>query len=234
MTSPDAKLQRATELVQRFVPEFDVKNKSDSRLQRLIGWLFSLIGNNDYSEDFWTTVKKITYRPTTSENDTAWYDWQTVLHEGWHGVQWTRKRWWMLVSYLLPQALGAIAIVLTLALAPVIGWSALWCLAGLAFFAPIPSYWRSRLEYEAHQVSVAIDHWTWGKQPPNFPQWLVDRYAGPSYWWMWPFKKAVRKHFQSWAQSLEDGTWEEAVEGDPRYHAFLRACRNLSLEYGEN
>ena len=86
---------------------------------------------------------------------------------------------------------------------------------------------------EAYQVSIALDHWTWGHQAPNFPEWVSDSFSSPVYWWMWPFRTHTERHFKDWAQAVKDGTWEKLVTSDGTYYAYLKACKKLAAEYKE-
>lgn len=231
MTAGDTRMAAALALVHRFVPGFQVISKAVSRVHRIIGALFAVLGNKLYMERVWTTLRYVTAAPSTEDDGFSWYAWQTLLHEGWHGMQWRRKGLWMGVSYLLPQLVAALVLVVPI-LAWLVGPGAWWGLLALLALAPWPAYWRARLEAEAYQVSVALDYWTWGRQPTNFPDWVVDRFTSPVYYWMWPFKSAVRRRFEDWAQALRDGTWERDV-ADPDLLDYLRECQVLALQYRE-
>ncbi len=177
-------IEESVQLVKTFVPEFTVRNKADSKLHSLIGWILKHIGNPIYTETFWTTFGYTTWKPLDADSSS----WRTIFHEGRHALD--AKRLTRLLFgflYLLPLSLVPILIILGITLSP-------WWFTGIALcLLPLPSPFRMWAELRGYTVSLAIKHWL--GHDLNDP-WETDRveqmFTSGQYYYMWPFKKHIK------------------------------------------
>lgn len=199
---------QAVTLIERYVPKFVVKDKARSKIQRVIGWVFTKLGNPNYMTDFYTTIGQTTWLPTEFDR-TIGID--TILHEGRHAIQYQRSPIAFLFKYLMPQLIGVVGILWTLfSLASwVLGGSwniGIANLVVIAFLAPVPALGRYLLELEAFKATLATRFWSgqdisdeWQEQ--NIVQYL----GGAGYWWTWP-KTIIRIQLAWWVNELRSGT----------------------------
>ncbi len=154
------------------IPGFRVVLKRESRLHRAIDLSLRLITlgrMRDYLEGYHTTIGKTVY--VTSDWDRRSPDdrYVTLRHEAVHLRQFRR---------------------LTL---PV--------MALLYLFLPLPmglAYCRARLEWEAYAETIRAAADVWGRDHPRRPEFrehIVDQFVGPSYGWMWPFRRTVERWY---------------------------------------
>jgi len=200
-------VEEAIELVQEFVPSYEVTQKSASKLHRAIGWLFARVGNKGYMNSFWTTLGRWTAQPTCTDASPTSGDFAVILHEGYHALQ-SQKYSTGLMSawYLFPQILAILALFSPI-LIPFVGIGALWGLLGLVFFAPLPALGRAIIEFEAYKVSMAATFWAHDidtNYQDYYLDWLTSEFTTGNYYWMWPFKKTVRNRFLKFLEDLRD------------------------------
>ena len=154
------------------IPGFRIVRKDQSRMHRAIDVVLRVvtIGRmRDYLDSYQTTIGKTVY--VTSD----WDDWDpdrryvTLRHEAVHLRQFRR---------------------LTL---PV--------MAFLYIFVPLPlglAYCRARLEMEAYADGIRAAAEVWGPAHPRAPEYrahVVEQFLGPSYGWMWPFRRQVERWY---------------------------------------
>lgn len=190
------KIESATKVVQKFVPEFRIKNKKDSYLHNIIGLLMHRLGNKSYMTHFWTTIGYTAWRPENVNSDS----WSVVMHEGRHAQQaklWSRPV--MGFFYLIPQSLAPIA-------CAVLGLWHWWLFPiGLFLLAPIPAYFRMRMELDAYTVSMAIDYWRTECKNPKCVDWYIPYFSGNAYYKMWPFNNEMRKRLLKKYEDIMSG-----------------------------
>ena len=84
---------------------------------------------------------------------------------------------------------------------------------GLAFLYLIPffpiglAYGRARLEWEAYSETIRALYELRGGavlSDSALRQRIVDRFIGPDYAWMWPFRRAVEKWYDALILQLSD------------------------------
>jgi hypothetical protein len=216
-------VEEAIELVQEFVPEYKVTQKSASKLHRAIGWCLARVGNTGYMSSFWTTLGRWTAQPTCTDASPNSGDFAVILHEGVHAIQ-SRKYSTGLLSfwYLFPQGLAILSL-LSPALVPLVGLGALWGLLGLVLFAPLPAVGRAIIEFEAYKVSLAATYWAHGipvADQDEYLDWLTSEFTTGAYYWMWPFKAAMKARFLKFLEDLRD----DKVSMTP----YLTRCRQLA------
>jgi hypothetical protein len=154
------------------IPGFRVVPKHLSRLHRFIHvglQIVTLGGMRDYLEGYQTTIGKTVYVTSDWERRTADERYVTLRHEAVHVRQFRR---------------------LTL---PV--------MAFLYLLVPLPmglAYFRARLEWEAYTETIRAAAEVWGADHPrrqDFRRHIVDQFVGPSYGWMWPFRRSVERWY---------------------------------------
>jgi hypothetical protein len=196
MTSEQGRLDAAVALIKGFVPAYNIKQKSGSKIQSLIGKLLSKIGNPGYANEFWTTVGHTTYRPVITDTAPAPGEFKVIMHEGLHALH-AKKMTSVVYGFLygIPQILCPIiaALVIGGVLSP---W---FLLVAAACLAPLPAPFRAWAEYKAYEVSLAADFWS-GKTPEV--AWVVPYFTGGSYYYMAPFKGFMERHFSSFLSDL--------------------------------
>lgn len=202
----------AIDIIRRFVPQFEVRDKKDSWLQRLIGW-FSRPFNPGYMTDFWTTFGFKSYKPAAIDE----FSWLDVLHEGKHAYRakrLTRPMFYFL--YMFPISL--VPIILSL------GFWHWWLmlLAPLVLVPKLPDPFRNLMELEGYKVNLAIEYWMFGEEMLSEENLAVYEsfFEGKAYYYMMPFKSIVRKELARAASDVRTGK----VLKDDYYvaiHAFM-------------
>jgi hypothetical protein len=222
MTSQE-KNNEAIKLVQRFVPNYSVSLKKDSKLQRLIGWILAKVGNKKYMDSFCTTIGQSTTIP-----DKEWPGlWAVLLHEGRHAQDSLKMSNGLFgLAYLMPQLIGILGVVYTLVILTglIYGWPLwlLWGCVSLLFLAPLPAPFRAYAELRGYTVSLAVDYWSNEIfDEERYLDWLAGVFSGPDYYFMWTFKGMVRRHFQKVLQQLKDDTF--------KMDEYLMECEALSI-----
>lgn len=178
---------------------FDVRIKDDSRLMKLIAKI--LFFNPNFMDSFVTTIGPVVYIPrlwfTEADSGTREYPYGIIAHELVH-VHDSEKSKLFEIGYLFPQWLALIAL-----LAPVFAiffgagwWHLLWA---LVLILPIPAIWRNKYERRGYAMSLAVAYWKTGQISPKHMHHITEQFTGPTYYFMWPFKKSVEK----WIDSVE-------------------------------
>ena len=153
------------------IPGFRIVRKDQSRLHRAIDIALRIatFGRmRDYLDSYQTTIRRTIY--VTSDWDTWDPDrrYVTLRHEAVHLRQF--RKWTLPVMALL------------------------------YIFLPLPmglAYFRARFEMEAYEESIRAAAEVWGPGVPSgteFRTHVVEQFLGPSYGWMWPF----RRHIERW------------------------------------
>lgn len=162
------------------VSGFDIKNKEDSRFQRFLGKIVFYV---KYMS-IWTTLYPKVWKP----KDAA-LRLDVLQHEGVHlldgqtlfGLLPAKPvlKWLNVVlfsiSYGFPQIFAVLAVFAILNL---------WWLLALLLLLPLPAPFRMIAEIRAYRRSRELGR---AVEP------MVKNFADSSYWFMWPFKKHVRK-----------------------------------------
>ena len=184
--------------------------KDESLFMKLLGKL--LFFNKAFMTRFTTTIGSTIYFPSRqwhAEKDAATLV-SIVAHEVTHVMDNRRMGTVKYVySYLSPQlnALGAL-----IALASI--WAGAWWLLGLgflAFAAPWGSKGRTDLEMRGYATSMAVAAWV-GSPYASPPDWIVDQFTGPSYYFMCPNQQGVQDQLAVWIAKIEDDTILKELE----------------------
>ena len=163
------------------LPRFRIVRKDRSRLHRIIDRVLVVVTFGQmrtYLDGYQTTIGNTVY--VTSD----WDDWDpdrryvTLRHEAVHLRQFRK--------YTLP-GMALLYVLLPLPL-------------GVAFF-------RARFEQEAYAESIRAAAEVWGTAKPraaDYRNHVIEQFMGPSYGWMWPFRKSVERWYDQVLAGLED------------------------------
>lgn len=223
------KIEGILSAVRCYVPGFNLKLKSESRFQKFIGKIFALLGNKTYMSCFWTTIGKTVYRPAACKQRILEGEWKTLLHEGRH-VDDCYKLGLPLYCfiYLFPQIIGILGVLYALALIPALllgaPGSLLWGLLALICLAPIPAFGRAAIEARAYLVSMYVDFWdgTMGDEDAYIDA-LASKFVGPSYYYMWFYKRGMKRFFRGYLDELKGGYAD--------LDSYLLMCRTKAKAY---
>jgi len=162
------------------IPGFRIVRKDRSPLHRAIHRALIVVTfgqMRSYLDSYQTTIGKTVY--VTAD----WDDWSsdrryvTLRHEAVHLRQFRR---------------------LTL---PV--------MAFLYLLVPLPmglAYFRARFEMEAYAETIRAAAEVWGRSYPTateYRKYVIDQFLGPSYGWMWPFRRSLERWYDGVLARLE-------------------------------
>ena len=190
-----------------YVPNFSVRWKDKSLVQRLLGVL--LFFNPQYFSKYVTTFYPSVYYPTQSdyENNPS-NSLVLVAHERVHLLDTVRYGWWFKFSYLMPQVLF-VPFLLT-SIACLIGHHLLLTLIffglGLVSLAPWPSPWRVQWEKRGYAMTFAVVYWLSGSIPDHLRQKVRDYFLGWSYYKMSRNPIDIDNWIASVSVDIEGGT----------------------------
>lgn len=206
MTEDETNLVAAVDLVREFEPKYSLKMKVNDKLQSLIGRFLALIGNKAYMAEYWTTFGDVTYRPAMCARGPAPSEWAVILHEGAHVLDWKRHgKLKFALAYLFPQVLA-----LPLLGLPLLLGAGFWALLALLLLAPLPAPFRTVLEMHGYRVSVLADAYgpsrglVLADKVGYLDAYVLPHFTTGAYYWMWPFKAALRRRFLTWIDSTAD------------------------------
>lgn len=161
-------------------PAFKVVKKYDSGFMRLIDFLLRVvtIGRmTTFMTDFITTIGWTMYVPTSWVRHTDASKCIVLLHERVHLRQ--QKK------YTRP----------------------LFAILYLFVFLPMGLAWfRAKFEKEAYEVTIRERAKAYGISHVTSPagrEGIIENFVGPSYGWMWPFRKSLERWYDSIVASLE-------------------------------
>jgi hypothetical protein len=152
-------------------PGFRLIRKDDSPFQALIGRLLMLIGQTAYMEQYVTTMGRTIYVNRGWETRPALERFTVLRHERVHLRQFRRYG-------LIPMAIAYVLLPLPIGLA--------WC--------------RARLEWEAYAESIRVMRHVYGDahvDRPDVRGHIVAQFCGPSYGFMWPFRRTVERWYEA-------------------------------------
>lgn len=154
--------------------DFKIVCKNTSRVQRAIGKFLSIItfgGMTEYMSRYTTTIGRTIYVSPDWDNRSVQDRYMTIRHEAAHLRQfkcWTLPL--MAIAYLL-----------------------LPLPFGLAWF-------RMKIEKAGYRETIRAAAEVYGIKvirSSRFKKFIVSQFTGPSYAWMWPFKKSMERWYDS-------------------------------------
>jgi hypothetical protein len=161
------------------IPGFRIVRKDRSAFHRAIHHALVVVTAGrmrSYLDSFQTTIGKTVY--VTAD----WDDWDpdrryvTLRHEAIHLRQFQRL------------TLPVMAVLYVLLPLPM----------GLAYF-------RARFEKEAYAESIRAAAEVWGADYPrreSYRNYVIAQFLGPSYGWMWPFRRSLERWYDQVLASL--------------------------------
>jgi hypothetical protein len=81
-------------------------------------------------------------------------------------------------------------------------------MALLYLLVPLPlglAYFRARFEMEAYAESIRAAAEVWGPSYPTanaYRTYVIDQFLGPSYGWMWPFRRSIERWYDGVVATL--------------------------------
>lgn len=140
-------------------------------------WALTLGGQRTYLTHYVTTLGHTIYVPDDFDEWAPHQAWETLRHELVHVAQFERYGWLLMILMygLLPLP------------------------AGLAFG-------RARLEWEAYRETlraVAEEEGLDAARDPRLHAQIIERFTGPDYGWMWPFRRSVQRWIDEALSAIE-------------------------------
>jgi len=228
MPTPDELYQAIVDLCVREIPGFKVRFKEDSFKMKAIG-VFLWPVNRKFMKGYTTTVYPFVYFPSRkwlAENKA--HAAKVLAHEFTH--LWDEKDRGHLaykVSYLSPQIVGICGLLGLLGFVwPPAVWASL-----MGFFAfPIPSFGRKNIERRGYAMSIAMNMWRYGKVTEYTIGWIAKAFTSGNYYWMWPFKKKVRRFIAEDITRIGSGSIMYGAKQEPfrKVHAVLKEIGALA------
>ena len=152
------------------IPGFRIVKKHESRLHRAIdiGLRIVTVGRmREYLDSYQTTIRKTVYVTRDWDDWSADERYVTLRHEAVHLRQF--RRWTLPVMALL------------------------------YLFVPLPiglAYFRARFEWEAYAETIRVTDEVFGRDAARgLRDHVVSQFTGPSYGWMWPFRRRVERWY---------------------------------------
>ena len=156
--------------IQRRFPSFAIVKKRDVALQKAIDLFLKAItlgGQRSYLTRYHTVLFGKLYVPDTWDEMTDVDRVILLRHERVHLLQGRRMGFLVMAFvYLLP------------------------------YFPLGLAYGRARIEWEAYEETIAATLEFKGQAAAlALKPWLVERFTGPDYGWMWPFPRTIERWF---------------------------------------
>lgn len=177
-------MDRYTALVdalQAEIPGFRIVRKDRSRLHRaihvaLIGVTFGRM--RSYLDSFQTTIGRTVYVTADWDEWPADRRYVTLRHEAIHLRQFRKLTLpvMALIYILFPLPMG-------------LAWGRAW------------------LEREAYAESIRAAAEVWGNDAvrrPEYRNYVIDQFTGPSYGWMWPFRTSLERWYDQILATLDE------------------------------
>lgn len=183
-----------------------VVEKKKSLFMRALNIL--LFFNKSFMDRYVTTIGKTVYWPNLEriyDNPESSFD--VYFHEAQHAKDYIKYHLFFLISYISPQVFA-----LPIFLAALAIWLSNWWLLFLSFslfLAPIPSYFRAMWEWRGASCNLGFSIWRIGKVDRRYRDFLVNRFKGPDYYFMWPFKKWMEKKLDKLEEKIRAGKLTE-------------------------
>ena len=181
------------EVYKRLSEGVDIRYKDESKSMQLLAKVMFF---NRRFMDMTTTLGKTIYFPSRAwVEEQPYRAWRVLAHEMVHIEDGQKLGWRFPVMYAMPQGLAVFAL-LGLVLQ---SW---WPLLFLLFLAPLPAPWRRAFEMRGYAMSMAVSFWVGRDIPQEERDRIALNFTGPEYYFMWPFKDAVRKEIGHWVKKI--------------------------------
>lgn len=164
--------------MKREFPSFSIERKSNSKLQRAIGHFLRVVtfgGMRTYVSHYHTVLFGKLWVPDAWDRMRDVDRYILLRHERIHLRQRARMGDLLMGIYYL-----------------------------FVFFPLGLAYGRARIEWEAYEETLRATTEELGiEEAKRLRSWLVERFVGPDYGWMWPFRAQVERWFDEAIASLE-------------------------------
>lgn len=192
-------------------PKIQLLAKEDSKLMKVVGFIVKPF-NPTFNTLYTTTIGSTIWMPSeVAKILSEEHFLEVIAHEIQHVLDEKEQGILFKLGYLFPQVLAALSL---LSLGGIWSTTWLWWLLCLLFLAPLPAYWRYKAELNGYRTSIVFDKFH-GRTSARTHEWMIGQFAGPSYYFAWPFKSWIEK-------DLKDESFLE----NPRYKqitAFLHS-----------
>jgi hypothetical protein len=229
MNSEDARLVLLEHQIGQTIPGFEVRWKDKGKgsgWQKFIGKI--MVFNRGYMKNFISTFYPYVYWPDEKGyRDNPRGSFKVLAHEYVHlwdasldGKKQTKG--WFSFSYIMPHWVVLLSLFALLSI-----WFSNWWLMSLVALVcalPLPAYWRMKWEYRGYTMSMAVNAWKHGDVKDSTIDRLVSHFTSGEYYFMWPFKRAMKRRLEGAVQKIHSGdvmTW-----GDPFKH--VKVINDLS------
>lgn len=177
---------------------YNIYKKESSILMKVLSILLFFV--KDFMNKFSTTIGKNIYlTKEVYKNDKLFL--QVVTHEMIHAYDGSRiTPFFYSLLYLSPQVFALLAIPLA--------FVNLWFLLLLLLILPIPSPFRYWAEIRGYTGSMASMYWM------NFIipyDWFSSHFTNGNYYWMWPFKNAVKNKLKRNMEKIKNESIFEEI-----------------------
>jgi hypothetical protein len=175
--------------LQKTVPEFNIKLKSENLFLKLINYI--LFFNKQFMEKYTTTIGNTVYFPSQKYIENSPQQTQIILaHEFVHVLD-SKNNILFKILYLFPQILFPIFLIAFLLLSGILSYILLF-MAIICLSPVIPAYWRSKYELRGYQMSLfAFSELSKESNNENIEKILMDKvnvintyFTGSGYYWM--------------------------------------------------
>jgi len=177
-----------------------VHYKQESLLMKVIAAI--LFFNKRFMTSYTTTIGRRIYFCRRYSSDVEFFrGTRTLAHELVHVEDYNTKPIRFTLSYLFPQILAVFSLV---AVGAIWHFSLLWFLVFLVALLPFPAYWRMKAEVRGYTMTMAVDWWMGYRNDINYESFF-STFTGAGYYFMWPLKSSLRRHFSSYVELLARG-----------------------------
>jgi len=196
------KLGKLCDEMRTDIPGFEIRYKTDSKLQKFIGWVLKPF-NKRYMSHFTTTLYPYVYFPDREFVSSSPRRTFEILSHEWVHLYDRKKDWKFSPLYLFPQILSLFSVFAIGAI-----WN-LWFLLFLSFLlclVPFPAPYRTKYEFRGYAMNMMFRVFRFGKVSGKYKEWLRGTFTGWSYYKMNPFTKDVNRKIDALENKLKEGT----------------------------
>ena len=185
--------------------------KDESLFMKTLGilvWCF----NRTFMTRYTSTIRKTVYFPSKVWLEENYHlAWKVLAHEYVHIYDKRRLRGRYGISYLAPQ-IGAF---FGFGLCLILWLDAQYWAPFILLLAPIPAYWRMKLELRGYTMSMAVNAWRYCKVRDYQIADIAKQFTSSAYYFMWPFKKHIEGNLRRAAASVESNRVIEGPINEP-------------------
>ena len=187
-------------LIAAQIPGFEIRYKTDYKLQKLIGFIFKWILpiNRKYMTSYTTTLYPHVYFPNRERVEAnPWHYFKVLAHEFVHLYDAKREGSFRFSFKYLAHHSVTVTVLAALTVAgAVMHVSPWWYFFWAASLLPLPAPWRTGYEMRGYAMGLLVDLWRYGEIRQETRDWIADKFTGPDYGWMWPFKANIMRRIE--------------------------------------